>query len=91
MELNKIDLQIKALKEEEANKTKLIKKKIKELKAKQKTEFNKKINALSKNYIKGVKNETWEKVFKIIESNPDINLELYINGKPLNQYIEDNN
>ena len=64
---------------------------IKALQKKKKEALKKKEEKLKPDLFKKVIGKDFEKVYNILESNPESQFELFINGKPLREYYQDNN
>ena len=64
---------------------------IKALQKKKKEAKKKSEEKMKSDFFKKVIGNDFEKLFKILKENPDSNLELFINGKPLKEYNQSNN
>lgn len=64
---------------------------IKALQKKKKEALKKQEEKIKSDFLKKVIGKDFEKVFKILKENPESHLELFINGKPLKEYYQDNN
>jgi hypothetical protein len=64
---------------------------IKALQKKKKEAIKKSEEKIKSDFFKKVIGNDFENLFKILKENPDSNLELFINGKPLKEYNQSNN
>ena len=64
---------------------------IKALQKKKKEALKKQEEKIKSDFLKKVIGKDFEKISNILKSNPDSNFELYLNGKPLNEYHSENN
>jgi hypothetical protein len=60
---------------------------IKALQKKKKEALKKQEEKLKSDLLKKVIGKDFEKIYNILKSNPESNFELYINGRPLQEYI----
>ena len=90
MELNKIDEQIKALQKKKKEATKKQDEQIKALQNKMKEVFKKQEEKIKSEQFNKLDID-FEKFSKILNDNKESHLELFINGKPLKEYYQDNN
>lgn len=64
---------------------------IKALQKKKKEALKKQEEKIKSDFLKKVIGKDFEKISNILKSNPESHLELFINGKPLKEYYQDNN
>ena len=64
---------------------------IKALQKKKKEALKKQEEKIKSDFLKKVIGKDFEKISNILKSNPDSNFELYLNGKPLNEHLKENN
>lgn len=64
---------------------------IKALQKKKKEALKKQEEKIKSDFLKKVIGKDFEKISNILKSNPDSDFELYLNGKPLNEYHSENN
>jgi len=64
---------------------------IKALQKKKKEALKKEEEKIKSSLLKKIIGKDFEKISQILKSNPEIKLELYVNGKPLKEYLPDSN
>ncbi|PVV57497.1 hypothetical protein [Chryseobacterium sp. HMWF035] len=64
---------------------------IKALQKKKKEALKKEEEKIKSSLLKKIIGKDFEKISQILKSNPDSKLELYVNGKPLKEYLPDSN
>lgn len=64
---------------------------IKALQKKKKEALKKEEEKIKSSLLKKIIGKDFEKISQILKSNPNAKLELYVNGKPLKEYLPDSN